>query len=178
MNRQKVSTVTQAGAPLPKKLHFLFDAEHRFYEEPRRLVHVAQLKSFLRNFLIVASIFILLYGRDSRLLETRRLVLEASGYQLLVATKLSEVEQIVSIHLVHLIIICHTISLEECGRALGLTSSQQPAIRSLILISDTPSYPSAADEEVLYAMEGPAKLVLRVASLVGHPNSTTHSHTY
>jgi hypothetical protein len=106
------------------------------------------------------------------------LVLEASGYQLLVATKLSEVEQIVSIHLVHLIIICHSISLEECGRALGLTSSQRPAIRSLILISDTRDYRSGTDEEVLYAMEGPAKLVLRVASLVGHPNNTTHSHTY
>jgi hypothetical protein len=119
-----------------------------------------------------------LYGHDSRLLETRQWVLEASGYQVWIGTALAEIERMISIREFHLIVICHSVSAEECGRVLSLARSRLPMIKGLVLFTNIPTSSLEVDGELLYAMDGPAKLVARVARLVGHPNSTTHSHVY
>jgi hypothetical protein len=57
--------------------------------------------------------------------------LEAVGYQVLATIELAGLSRItVSIDLV---ILCHTLSLEECGRALALASIQWPIVRTLVL---------------------------------------------
>jgi hypothetical protein len=107
------------------------------------------------------------------LLDTRRRVLEASGYQVYVATEFSEIERITSIKEISLIIVCHSVSMEDCGRVLNFASSRLPAIESLILVTHASNWPVGMRVEVMYVMDGPAKLVSTVGRLVNHPSSGT-----
>jgi hypothetical protein len=105
------------------------------------------------------------------LLDTRRRVLEASGYQVYVATAFPEIERITSINQISLIIICHSVSTEDCERVLHFANSQLPAIGSLILVTHASNWPVGMRVEVMYVMDGPAKLVSTVGRLVNHPSS-------
>jgi hypothetical protein len=123
------------------------------------------------------DINILLYGRDLGLLHTRRLVLEASGYRVLVATEFSEVQSAFVGSLIDLLILCHTLSHEECSKALALSISGWTATKSVVL---APGYPSGHMEALCESVDccaEPAKLILTVGRIVGVP-VTLHSHTY
>jgi hypothetical protein len=92
------------------------------------------------------------------------------------ATEFPEIERITSINEISLIIICHSVSTEDCGLVLNFSSSRLPAIKSLILVTLASNWPVGMRVEVMYVMDGPAKLVSTVARLVSHPSSGTHSH--
>jgi hypothetical protein len=90
---------------------------------------------------------ILLCGRDALLLQTRQWVLEAAGHQVETTTKLSEVA-LVSIP-VDLLILCHSLSLDECGRIFALASTRWPRIRCIIL----PEGASFCSEQMLRSVQ-------------------------
>lgn len=130
---------------------------------------------------MTAPISVLLYGRDPHLLQTRQWVLEASGYQVWTATEIHWVDRITAIASVDLLILCHSLSLEECEHALALTCCRQPRMRKLLLAADPLCSPAhildkaGLLDDVLDTMEGPAKLVSTVEQLVG---SVTSAHTH
>ncbi len=76
---------------------------------------------------------IALYGRDLPLLERRRRVLERSGYNVSVATEWSSLERLMSSATIDLLLLCHTLSMEDCGRAITLAHRGSPEARCLIL---------------------------------------------
>jgi len=112
------------------------------------------------------SASILIYGHDSSLLETRRLVLQHAGFQAGTVMTLEEVRKI----LVHrpgvLPILCYSLSAEECGQALALIHSLKPARKSLILTAGIPICGWGEEDELLSSFKGPRALVAMVERLV------------
>lgn len=102
---------------------------------------------------------ILVYGVDALLLETRRLVLARAGFQVCIATTLAEVEGIINIEPIDLLILCHTLSSEECSGALRVSHAMGPKIKTLVLQAQAPTCPAARQEDVFDIFSGPRALV-------------------
>jgi DNA-binding response OmpR family regulator len=77
-------------------------------------------------------ISILLFGRNTRLLETRKMVLESVGYRVYLASDLSTASYMLREAEIDLLILCHSLPMEERGRALAVTY-HWPMMRSLVL---------------------------------------------
>lgn len=122
------------------------------------------------------SASLLIFGRDPRLLETREWVLKAAGHRVWTAANLSDVIDIASREKIDLLILCHTLSIEECRRAHALSYPGFPTMKSLTLTRGESGCQQELLSEVLDAMEGPAKLISKVARLVG-AESTARSQT-
>jgi hypothetical protein len=121
---------------------------------------------------------ILIYGRDLSMLQSRQRVLSALGYKVWVATALAEIRRIVSsVERLDLLVLCHSFSREEDGRAITLTHSRWPLMRSCVLRSEDTSPPVVTIGEVREALEGPAKLGLMLEKLVVKESSPC-SHLY
>ena len=122
--------------------------------------------------------FILLYGHDPSMLQPRQRVLSALGYRVWVATSLTEVRRIVSsVDRLDMLVLCHSFSRQEDGRAITLTHSRWPLMRSCVLRAEDDSSPAGAIDEVREALEGPAKLGLMLEKLVVEESSPC-SHLY
>ncbi len=109
------------------------------------------------------SATILIYGHDAQLLETRCMILERAGYSVLTATGLDEFERIPACRRVDLLLLCHSLSMEDCGRSLALAHSRWPQLKSLTLTSGAKRcFTSTLLEQTLDLMEGPAQLLSRI----------------
>ncbi len=115
---------------------------------------------------------ILLYGRDAHLHETRQWVLEACGYQVCAASDLPGLTPVLALNNFDLLILCHSLSMEECGRALALTS-----MKSLILSAGSPANHAQMLSSVCVTMDGPAKLISAIDPIT-YPGSGIYSHTF
>ncbi len=80
-------------------------------------------------------------------------------------TSLDALERILSTEQTDLLVLCHSLSMEECGRSIALTLPW-PRIRSLILTVGPESGHALFPGTILDAMDGPAKLVSIVGKLV------------
>jgi DNA-binding NtrC family response regulator len=112
---------------------------------------------------------ILLYGRDAGLLQTRQWLLEASGYRVLLAMELADMKKVVEEKGIDLLILCHSLSTEEAQEALAAVAPQRQKVHTLIMAAYWGSSAAAMPDEVLEAMDGPAKLVSVVGRLLDHP---------
>jgi hypothetical protein len=120
---------------------------------------------------------LLLYGRDGGLLETRKWVLTRARYCVWTAHDLSQVACLISQDQVSVLVLCHTLSTEECGRAIAVASSKLPNLKSLTLTTGKSGDRDCISTQQLHAMDGPAELISAVAKLVDSEN-TTYSHTW
>jgi hypothetical protein len=107
-------------------------------------------------------ISILPFGRNAQLLEPRKMVFEPVGCRVYMATDLSTAKRVLREKQIDILILCHSLSLEERGRALALTYCW-PMMRSLVLTAGDDGCPDNLLTEVIDALDGPAKL----ASTVG-----------
>ena len=108
------------------------------------------------------SAAILVYGRDDRLLETRRWVLERAGLKVCTATELSAVEQVLATEPIVLFVLCHTLSPEESDASLLKAHALRPQMKNLVLTANTPLGSLGSREEVVSAFEGPRTLLAAV----------------
>jgi hypothetical protein len=118
---------------------------------------------------MVSSVSILLYGRDSSLLNTRELILQRAGYRVFTATDLSEIDSVLQGESVDLLILCHSLTLEQCGRALAFCHSRWPFVKSLLLAAPGSWCAKGKRELVFEASAGPAELLATVGRLFIHP---------
>ena len=109
---------------------------------------------------------ILIYGRDRQLLETRQWVLEGAGYRVSKATELAGLAQLVPVEQIDLLILCHTLSQEECGRALAVVSTRWPQVHTLLLHAGRRGSDIGSSGDVVDMREGPAKFLKTVSRLV------------
>jgi hypothetical protein len=109
---------------------------------------------------------VLIYGKDERLLDTRSMILEKCGYRVRVALKLSDIASVGIAEDLRLLIFCHTVSLEECGRAIALCQVRWPAARTLFLSVGGMACETSLSSEVLDALDGPAKLISTVGRII------------
>jgi DNA-binding NtrC family response regulator len=116
--------------------------------------------------------FILIYGRDYDLLETRRLVLQKAGFQARTVTNLAEAEKIAVRQPSDLLILCHSLSVEECEKALAMSNSRQPGMKNLLLMGTTPVCKLGQNDELMSSFNGPKALIATVNRLIGCNSST------
>jgi hypothetical protein len=109
---------------------------------------------------------ILLYGRDEQLLQSRQLLLQRGGYEVWVATGLAEIDVVSRLERIDLLILCHSLTLEECGRALAFGQSRWPFMKSLIL-SAVGSWSEAGElPQVFDTTLGPERLLSTLSRLL------------
>jgi hypothetical protein len=126
---------------------------------------------------VSSQILILLYGRDTRLLESRQLVLQRAGYEVWIALGLAEIDAISQVEVVDLLILCHTLTVEECGRALFFSQSRWPLMKSLVLSALGSWCEGGEPDQVFDSVQGPAKLVAILSHLFSEERRL-HSHLY
>jgi hypothetical protein len=124
-----------------------------------------------------APMSILLYGHDQHLLRTRQMLLQGAGYRTMIATNLAEIDRLSHYETIDLLILCHSLTLEECGRALALAQSRWPFMRSLMLSAMGSWCFEEASVQVFDTTQGPAKLLVAVNHLFDE-ESRLHSHLY
>jgi predicted esterase len=76
---------------------------------------------------------ILMYGQDRELLESRTWVLETRRYHVVTARQISDVLGASETDAFDLLILCHSVSENECELVRILATSRWPSIRSLVL---------------------------------------------
>ena len=119
---------------------------------------------------------ILMYGRDAHLLETRAWVLERAGYRVRTALNLDTLRLMLVTGQTDLLILCHSLSTEDCGGAIALTTPY-PKVKSLILTAGERGCHAHLLAAVLDTMDGPEKLVSMVGNLT-QPESQPHTRVY
>jgi len=119
---------------------------------------------------------ILIFGHDALLLETRSRLLEQTGYQVCRVANFDDLERILAAGQIDLLVLCHSLSMEECERSIALTFAW-PQMKSLILTAGPKGYADQITGAVLDAMDGPAKLLSTVGKLV-ESESKAHTHIY
>ena len=76
---------------------------------------------------------LLIYGTDSKLLDTRRMVLEYAGHHVLAQLDPLSAAPYLSELNFDVLILCHTLSPEDCHRVASLAYVRWPAIRTITL---------------------------------------------
>jgi DNA-binding response OmpR family regulator len=115
---------------------------------------------------------ILIYGRDYDLLETRRLVLQKAGFQAWTVTNLADAEKITVTQPSDLLILCHSLSVEECEKALAMSHSRQPGMKNLVLMGAAPVRKLGQNDELMSSFDGPKALIATVNRLLRCNSST------
>lgn len=113
------------------------------------------------------STSILIYGRDERLLETRRWVLETAGFEVSTTAKPTEVYQTMVAQHIDLFILCHTLSADEQGSALATAHALRPEMRNLVLVEDTFESQLDPRDAILSAFATPKVLIAAAQTLAG-----------
>jgi DNA-binding NtrC family response regulator len=103
-------------------------------------------------------ISILLFGRSTRQLDTRKIVLQSRGYRVYIAYDLSAASHLLREREIDLLILCHSLPMEDRGRALALTY-RWPMMRSLVLTGANGDCRDNLLSEVRDAVGRPAELV-------------------
>jgi DNA-binding NtrC family response regulator len=119
-------------------------------------------------------ITILLFGRSTRLLETRKIVLQSAGYRVYLASDLSAARHLLREKEIDLLILCRSLPMEDSGRALALTY-RWPMMRSLVLTAGDDGCRDNLLSEVRDAVGGLAELV-STAGKFFHVESQTDAH--
>jgi hypothetical protein len=122
---------------------------------------------------------ILVFGHDSTLLETRRWMLEAQGYQAITLTHARELKRIDGDSDVQLLILCQSLEPLSRAQAAALASDRWLGIKILdmetgSLMDHNGFLPGA----VPVTLDGPSKFLSVVKSLVGEPLPALHTHIH
>lgn len=124
------------------------------------------------------QISILIYGRDARLIEARKWVLESCGYKVLTAKHLADLDRIPSKSPVSLMVLCYTLSSKERAAAVAHAAAHWPEVKTLALVRDGAGMAKGILKQVRQSLDGATRLLATVSELVGHAGSSSYSHTY
>jgi hypothetical protein len=122
-------------------------------------------------------ISLVLFGRKQHLLDTRRQLLEAAGYQVWTAEKIPDVFALVIEERIDVLILCHALSPEERAWAIAFADVQSPPLKSIVLSPRRSGYRDEVPHTGLDARDLPGILLVAVDNVIGRPSSA-HSHIY
>jgi DNA-binding NtrC family response regulator len=105
---------------------------------------------------------VLVFGRDRQLVHTRGLILEKAGFRVRTASSLPDIHQLLSEPTMDVMLLCHSLSTEECDEALAMTQDRWPRIQTISLISGFSGCNSQPTDAIMNATDGPAKLIQEV----------------
>jgi DNA-binding response OmpR family regulator len=107
---------------------------------------------------------VLVFGRDHQLVHTRSLILEKAGFHVRTAASLPDIQQLLSQPSMDVMLLCHSLSRQECDEALIMTQERWPLIQTIALVSGSSDCGSSSADAVMEASDGPAKLISAVRS--------------
>ena len=113
------------------------------------------------------KVSIVVFGHDEHLLATRQWVLQSRGYRVFTVSDASRLATIAPNLPVKLIIVCHSVSAEECAAVMALSTARWPSIEHLVLDADGSRMPDGLLGQLLHTMDGPAKLLSVVNEIIG-----------
>ncbi len=113
------------------------------------------------------SVCILVYGSDKQLLETRSMVLEAAGLRVFSATEPQNAEMIIETQNIALVVLCHSLSPQECDAALQFANSLTPIVKTIVLTAGASPCSERIPTEILSTFDGPGRLVQTIRNLLG-----------
>jgi DNA-binding NtrC family response regulator len=108
---------------------------------------------------------ILMFGRDIRLLETRAWVLETAGYKVRTVSSVEALDQVLASESIDLLVLCHSLSTEQCNQTLILTKDL-PKVKILLLTTGERGCNSQIQEAIFDITNGPAPFLSTVGKLV------------
>ena len=108
---------------------------------------------------------ILLFGRDSILLQTRKWLLERCGYEVRTAEDIGQLKRIAEEGTVDLLLLCHSLLVEEAEEAIAAVSARQPQAKILLMLISGSRGTERLQVATVETHEGPAGLLSTVASL-------------
>jgi hypothetical protein len=115
------------------------------------------------------SVRILLFGNDSHLLKSRQWVFESAGYEVYAATSILALNHILASHPanlpIDLMILCHSLTAEECNRARLIGRAHFPKMEVVILAVNGCVSHTADGDSVVDTAEGPRTLLETVGDL-------------
>jgi hypothetical protein len=112
---------------------------------------------------------VLLFGNDEHLLESRRMVLESVSCTVYSATRLLALNRILTDRPIDLLILCHTLTTEECERAKSVVEAHSPQVKVLVLEAANFAQCAATGDRVVSTAEGPKALLETIGEMAGIP---------
>jgi two-component SAPR family response regulator len=101
---------------------------------------------------------LLIYGNDSMLLTTRRLILEKVGYEVATVSTFSDAMLLVLNQQLDLLILCQSLNEEERRGMLESAYAINPQLKCAVL-QFTGGHEKIANEETLEGLRGPTNLI-------------------
>ena len=113
---------------------------------------------------------ILIYGRDSSLLETRQLVLETVGGIVDATTDLEHAKRLLTEERPDLLVLCYTLTPPDRAAILMAAQHLHPAVQVLVLRADGPPSTQTSEDE-FSIFTGPSALKAKVSEMLGRPEA-------
>ena len=108
---------------------------------------------------------LLIFGLDPHLLQTRRILLQSAGFEVIAVGKLEQLQTLDAP--IQLLVLCHTLSTNDCEQALSIAATRWPNAKELVL---TPlggiSRCATQHEDHFSVSQGPASLIARIRELL------------
>jgi len=108
---------------------------------------------------------VLVVSRDQMLLDTRKLLL-GTFFNVKSAGRIREAEALISSENFDLIVLCYTLSEEECTQVIDLTANQRPRPRILILTAAGTRPMQQFSAQVSMTEAGPYPLLKKCAEIL------------
>jgi hypothetical protein len=112
---------------------------------------------------------VLIYGHDSILLRTRKLLLERAGFDVCLSDTLDEVHEIFAAWPVDLLILCHTVGAPERSRILDAVDLSRKNLAILFLVADYRSSGVTENDVIFRTLDGPYSFLQTVCRLTHEP---------
>jgi len=109
---------------------------------------------------------VLVFGRDDQLVYTRSLILERAGFRVHTASSIPDLQQLLSEPAMDVMVLCHSLSHQDCDEALLLAHEHWPDIQTIALVTGSSDCGSTFTDSMMQASEGPARLIDTVRNLL------------
>lgn len=117
---------------------------------------------------------LLCLSSDRDLLEIRRRVL-ATRYDVVPLSSLMDLKTVSSERLVDVLVLCHTLSGEECAIASAVARGRWPGIKILSIVTPYNSCQSSDVDGQVGSLDGPEELFEAIGWLLGTPRPVRRS---
>jgi len=113
---------------------------------------------------------VLCYGHDELLLHTRRLILR-EYFQVSVTTSIEATAALARLEQMDLVLLCHSLSEEECDQMIELVGELWPQAKVLVLTAPDLGRATSLPHEEFAALDGPYSLMRKMREMLsGKPD--------
>jgi len=123
---------------------------------------------------VLFELTILVYGRDHALLDTRKMLLQKTGLEVLIATELAQTYQVLADRRPDLLVLCHTVPCNEAKLLLEHTTLPGSKLNNIILTSHGKGCSVTHGVVVVDTRDGPKALLVSVKQILRLENYAVH----